>query len=524
MDTRMRTGFLGKTVLALLQLATLGWLYHAAGIEALAPALILCLLPWLGLPWFYPSADQPHRPPESSEGTDNADLSARLSRATCQNAIAAAEVAHSVDQLRQRQQSQLLAIRQVTDSAQQIAVEVDATTRYAERADSAAEQARSRSQDGRQALDKATRVMHQLAAQADESNAVLAELNAQTEKIVQVTGVIESIASQTNLLALNAAIEAARAGEMGRGFAVVADEVRALAGRTAASTSEVGEIIERMHQQSQRVNTDFAALVEQVRGGVSLIEEAAGQLEEISTQGGEVKAVTEQIAGSSLTNRDQLASLSTALEQVRSDIEQSDEQTQRLGGEAVNLVSLAEQVSEMLADVALDDYHQRFFDAAQQTAAAIAARFEADLASGKIQRSALFDRNLTPIAGSNPVRYHSAFDSYTDQVLPALQEPLLQQHAELVYAIAAIPSGYVPTHNQRFSKQPTGDVQHDTLHCRSKRLFDDPTGRRCGSHEQTLLLQTYKRDTGEVMHDLSVPIMVGGQHWGGLRLGYKPEQ
>ena len=178
----------------------------------------------------------------------------------------------------------------------------------------------------------------------------------------------------------------------------------------------------------------------------------------------------------------------------------------------------------MLADVALDDYHQRFFDAAQQTAAAIAARFEADLANGKIQRSALFDRNLTPIAGSNPARYHSAFDSYTDQVLPALQEPLLQQHAELVYAIAAIPSGYVPTHNQRFSKQPTGDVQHDTLHCRSKRLFDDPTGRRCGRHEQTLLLQTYKRDTGEVMHDLSVPIMVGGQHWGGLRLGYKPEQ
>ena len=27
MDTRMRTGFLGKTVLALLQLATLGWLW-----------------------------------------------------------------------------------------------------------------------------------------------------------------------------------------------------------------------------------------------------------------------------------------------------------------------------------------------------------------------------------------------------------------------------------------------------------------------------------------------------------------
>jgi methyl-accepting chemotaxis protein len=26
-----------------------------------------------------------------------------------------------------------------------------------------------------------------------------------------------------------------------------------------------------------------------------------------------------------------------------------------------------------------------------------------------------------------------------------------------------------------------------------------------------------------LMHDLSVPITVNGRHWGGLRLGYKPE-
>jgi len=34
-------------------------------------------------------------------------------------------------------------------------------------------------------------------------------------------------------------------------------------------------------------------------------------------------------------------------------------------------------------------------------------------------------------------------------------------------------------------------------------------------------LQTYKRDTGEVMHDLSVPIYVRGRHWGGFRVGYR---
>jgi methyl-accepting chemotaxis protein len=92
-----------------------------------------------------------------------------------------------------------------------------------------------------------------------------------------------------------------------------------------------------------------------------------------------------------------------------------------------------------------------------------------------------------------------------------------------VFAIACTQQGYVPTHNQIFSQPLTGDVQVDTLHNRTKRKFADRTGIRCGSHQQAVLLQTYTRDTGELMHDLSVPIMVKGRHWGGLRLGYKPE-
>jgi len=81
----------------------------------------------------------------------------------------------------------------------------------------------------------------------------------------------------------------------------------------------------------------------------------------------------------------------------------------------------------------------------------------------------------------------------------------------------------VPTHNAAFNHPPSGDPAVDATKSRSKRLFNDRTGIRCGSHRQALLLQTYMRDTGELMHDLSVPIMVQGKHWGGLRLGYRPE-
>jgi methyl-accepting chemotaxis protein len=61
----------------------------------------------------------------------------------------------------------------------------------------------------------------------------------------------------------------------------------------------------------------------------------------------------------------------------------------------------------------------------------------------------------------------------------------------------------------------------DIVNNRTKRIFSDRTGKRCGSNTQPFLLQTYKRDTGEVMHDLSAPIYVNGQHWGGFRIGYR---
>jgi methyl-accepting chemotaxis protein len=456
-------------------------------------------------------------------GNAMSELTRDLSYTTSHNALSAAGVAFSVKELASKLESQLDAAARIVSNAEVMIATEQATSQLSREALEAASEAHHSSAAGRTELADSILRMHQLSQRANASRELIEALSVRSDDIQRVTLVIQSIASQTNLLALNAAIEAARAGEHGRGFAVVADEVRGLAARTASATGEVGEMVADIQQRTAQVVEQIRQLSSDLHTGVEQVEHTGQHLDNIARLAAGVESQVGEIARGAQTNREQLDSLFKAVEQMRSDLAISDQQTRRLADAAVQMEGQAETISERLAEVGLDDYHQRIYDLAREGANQIAARFEADVEQGRVSLEDLFDRQYQPIANTQPAKYQTRFDRYTDQVLPAIQEPLLPRHEGLVFAIACTQQGYVPTHNQLFSQPLTGDAQVDAVNNRTKRKFADRTGIRCGSHQQPVLLQTYTRDTGELMHDLSVPILVKGRHWGGLRLGYKPE-
>jgi methyl-accepting chemotaxis protein len=138
----------------------------------------------------------------------------------------------------------------------------------------------------------------------------------------------------------------------------------------------------------------------------------------------------------------------------------------------------------------------------------------------QLTSSQLFDTFYIPIPNTDPQKYNTQYDSLTDIYLLNILDKYLKRDKYLIFVVAVDRNGYLPTHNSKFSLFMTGDTDFDTKNNRTKRLFNDRTGLAAARNTKAYLLQKYKRDTGESLADLSVPILINGHHWGAIRIGY----
>ena len=240
--------------------------------------------------------------------------------------------------LSQRTESQASALQQTAASMEQLTSTVRQNADHARQAHGLVASAADAARQGGQVVGEVVQTM--------------GSIRESSRRIVDITGVIDSIAFQTNILALNAAVEAARAGEQGRGFAVVAGEVRALAQRSATAAHEIKQLID---ESAARVEEGHR-LAEQAGGAMSGMVDGVQRVARI--MGEIVQASQEQ---------------STGLEEIHRAIAHIDDTTQRNGAlveAAAHTAGSLQSQAQRLAS-AVGDWHlgAREFGNAEQARA-----------------------------------------------------------------------------------------------------------------------------------------------------------
>ncbi len=367
----------------------------------------------------------------------------------------------------------------------------------------------------------------QLTVAVRDAAALLTNLQASLSYAANISNDIRSIAMQTNMLALNAAIEAARAGDAGKGFAVVAHEVRQLANKTSNAT---GEIDKALGQVNDSARVLIAQGEENIRTATEVYDDSKAIID-MTSQAAETlhKIKDESDAIITVTNRHEQAfeglhgvinHVSNALISTSAEIGDASDGLNKISGVAETLLRTIARSNVPTRDTPI-------IEATYAVAREIEATFEAAIDRGEITLGDLFSENYREIPGSNPKQYLLPYTLFTDKMLPALQEPLLESDNRIQFCAACDRNGYIPTNNLQVSKPQGPDPVCNAANCRNRRILDDPVSLAAGRSQEPMALSIYRRDMGGgrfvLLKHISCAITVKGRHWGGMRCAFAAE-
>jgi methyl-accepting chemotaxis protein len=345
------------------------------------------------------------------------------------------------------------------------------------------------------------------------------------EQVKRVSQSIDTIARTTNMLALNAAIEAEKAGEAGQTFAVVASEVKKLALDTRKAAVEITGTVNSLADEAAKfvgqiedgISTSSAAQ-QQFAGLQSLIQSVSDVVGQVGEHNRGIATSTEQIHRGLLdsqkvrdavadANGDMFAAVGNAHSQI------------------VELETQANRMFDHIVHSGLSPHDSEFVELAQHEAKRVIELTEAAISNGGLTIDDLFDSDLKQIMGSNPPRFTSKLTAWAERNWQPVLESVKQTDPDRILSVVCTSrKGFLPVHLKEYSRQPTGDIAHDTKYCRNGRVLFEGVDLIAKASEQDYMMAVYRHEGDgknyKIVRNVYVPLRINGQRWGDLEVAY----
>lgn len=492
-----------------------------------------------------------------------------LDRVVAQAGVGAARNALALKTLSTGIAQAFAGTERMAESALQIQAGVEKVATEAGHAAQCGEQVDRLAEDGYALGLQASEANQALHDQVHAMARHLASLSERIAAITQVSRVINEIAEQTRMLALNAAIEAAHAREHGRGFAVVAAEVQKLAEHAWEQTGVIDGLVGEIGSQVAAVNQAVAQSSQMVDQASQHTGGLAQSLHAIRSLARDSARNMQEVAAAVQAQTSQIESLSESSRHTVTGIQGVQAETQRVVHATEALTEASEAAYGFLQRIPTDTPFNRVLARLRGLARDAQAVFEGLIRGGQLSLEQvlefsyfeykgdaiqalgrLFDVSRVPPDGFDPPKFGTAYDALVDQPFARLIDTLLAQGPVVNTATLIDLNGYIPMHPTRVCRDWTGDRDADLVGNRCKKFYLGASlrGARVGlpgadrlpqrvtrkdlspgglaqskAAAQAFLVQTYSRDTGEVVVLLTVPLYVLGQRFGAATATWKAE-
>jgi methyl-accepting chemotaxis protein len=164
-------------------------------------------------------------------------------------------------------------------------------------------------------------------------------------------------------------------------------------------------------------------------------------------------------------------------------------------------------------------------DLAAQVRDEFVALAENALARGELTVEQLFDTDYVRVPGSNPERFRTSLCDWADANWRPLFDRIVAEHPGVKMSSAGDMNGFLPTHITECSRAPTGEVEHDTAHCRNGRILYDETDAAAKRSTAPFFMAVYRQEgdgTNYItVRNVYMPAVIAGRRWGDVEVAYQ---